>query len=187
MEDNVADNDMVLLTLIAEEPGINGYTLRQRVEARGLDAWAGVGASSIYNGLKRLEGHRLVASKPALHKDRKGPTGQAFTVTAKGARTLRSAVADALSSAREHDPRFNIALAAVDLLEPSEVARCLRERCEFLDAEHGRITAARDQQRPLPRSAELLFDRILHAIVGERAWTESAASALAPTSAKKRR
>lgn len=186
MEDALADNDMVLLTLIAEEPGINGYTLRQRVEARGLDAWAGVGASSIYNGLKRLESRRLVASKPDLHKDRKGPTGQAFTVTAKGARTLRSAVADALASTREHDPRFNIALAAIDLLEPAEAVRCLRERSRFLDAEHERIAAARDQQRPLPPSAALLFDRILHAIAGERAWTESTAAALAPA-AKKRR
>ena len=180
MEDALANSDVVLLALIAEEPGINGYTLRQRVQARGLGVWAGVGASSIYNGLKRLEGRRLVSSKPDVGKQRKGPTGQAFTITAKGAKALRAAIAGTLAATREHDPRFNIALSAIDLLEPAEAAASLRRRSRFLDAEHRRITAARDQQRPLPRSAELVFDRILHTVESERAWTESAASTLAP-------
>lgn len=187
MEYRLSDSDVVLLTLIAEEPGINGYNLRRRVQARGLDAWAGVAASSIYNGLKRIEDHRFVSSKPDLHKDRKGPTGHAFTVTVKGAKALHGAVAEALTSGREHDSRFNIALAAIDLLDPIEGARCLRQRSVFLAAEHERISAVRDQQRPLPMSAELLFDRILHALDSERTWTESAASTLAPTRARKRR
>jgi DNA-binding PadR family transcriptional regulator len=187
MEYRLTDSDMVLLTLIAEEPGINGYNLRRRVQARGLDAWAGVAASSIYNGLKRIEDHRFVSSKPDLQEDRKGPTGRAFTVTAKGTKALHVAVADALRSSREHDPRFNIALAAIDLLDPAEGARCLRQRSKFLAAEHERISAVRDHQRPLPMSAELLFDRILHALDSERAWTEYVASNLAPTGSRKRR
>ena len=72
----LSDAELVLVVLVGEAPGINGYTIRKRVEERGLDAWAGVGSSSIYNALKGLEGRGLAVSAVDTDKQGRGPRGR---------------------------------------------------------------------------------------------------------------
>ena len=168
--------EFVLLLLIGERPAINGYTIRRLVKERGLSAWAGVGSSSIYNGLKGIEARDLAVSTVDTQKQDRGPRGQLFRLTRPGKEALRSAIADGLSSTREHDPRFNIALCGIDQLGLGETAECLHRRLAFLDAEYDRVRVAYERGGDLPLSARLLFDRILHGIEAEKVWTRAAAT-----------
>lgn len=178
MEEEIANAELVLLLLIAERPGINGYGIRRLSEERGLAAWAGVASSSIYNGLKRIERRGLATSAPDHHKRDRGPRGQAFRLTPAGLAALRAAVADGLGTAREHDPRFNIALSGIEQLGQAEAADRLGQRAEFLGVEAGRLAAVRTGQAGLPLGADLLFERISNAIEAERRWTLAAAARL---------
>ena len=171
----LSNAEFVLLLLIGEQPGINGYTIRRLVKERGLSAWAGVGSSSIYNGLKKIEEQGLAVSAPDTQKQDRGPRGQLFRLTRSGRKALLHAIIDGLSSTREHDPRFNIALCGIDQLGLGEAAECLHRRSAFLETEYDRVSDVRRGDGGLPLSAELLFDRILHAIEAEQSWTQAAA------------
>jgi len=168
--------EFVLLLLIGERPGINGYTIRRLVKERGISAWAGVGSSSIYNGLKRIEARDLAVSAVDTQKQDRGPPGQLFRLTRYGKEALLGAIADGLSSTREHDPRFNIALCGIDQFGLGETVECLQRRSAFLEVEYDRVSDVYERGEDLPLSARLLFDRILHGIEAEQAWTRAAAT-----------
>lgn len=178
--EELSNAEFTLLLLMAEQPGITGYTITQLVDERGLGAWAGVASSSVYNGLSRVEHRALAQSAPDDTKTGRGPRGRCYTLTPAGKRALRTALREALSTTREHDPRFNLALSGIDTLPATTVASCLRERAAYLAAEHTRLSAIRDAQAHEPTSAAgLLFDRILHVVEAERAWSAAAAQQIA--------
>lgn len=180
--DDLTDAEFALLLLMAEQPGITGYGITRLVAERGLGAWAGLAPSSVYTGLKRVEDRALACSVPDESKSGRGPRGRCYRVTTAGRRAVRQAVQHALSTAREYDPRVNLALSGLDLLDPESRRACLEERATYLAAEHARVSAIRDGQGHPPASpAGLLFDRILHAIDAERAWSSTAAGRLRTT------
>lgn len=178
MDYGLTDPDLILLVLIAEQPGINGYGIRQLVTERGIVEWAGVASSSIYNGLKRLVSRGLVTASANTAKQGRGPNGQTYLLTSIGAEAMRAALAGALAATREHDPRFAIALSGIHLLGLADAADCLEQRAAFLSAEAQRISGAQRRQGQLPLPARLLFDRSLSALEAERAWTTRAAGIL---------
>lgn len=178
MDYSLSDSELVLLLLVAEQPDINGYGIRRRVEERGMAAWAGVASSSIYNRLKQMEERGLARSAPDTKKQDRGPRGQVYRLTGAGRRAMKKAIAESLASTREHDPRFNIALCGVDELGPAVAAQALDQRAEFLGSAHADLTAFRGDPSELPLTADLLYDRILHGMEAERAWTITAAARL---------
>lgn len=173
MDYSLSDADVVVALVIGEAPGINGYTIRKRAEERGLDAWAGVASSSIYNTLKSLEHRGLATSEPDTNKLGRGPRGRSFELTASGKIELQQAIVVALQDTRENDPRFNVALAGLDTIPAAIAVDCLRRRAAFLEGESDRLRM-RSEADTLPLSAALLFDRIIHAIEAERAWVQHA-------------
>lgn len=175
----VTNADLAILLLIAEQPGVNGYSLRRLVEERGYVHWAGVSATSIYNRLKRLEERDLIAGAPDVDKVDRGPQGRIYTVTAAGSAVLAAEVKEGLSTTREHDPRFNLALCGLELLPPQTAAGCLSDRVRFLDDEAARLAAMLAESRDgMPLSAVLLFERIVHAITAESTWLAAAIDAV---------
>lgn len=178
MEYSLSNAQFVLLGLIGEQPDINGYAIRRLVEERGFTAWAGVASSSIYNGLKRIEERGFAVSATDSTKRHRGPKGQGFRLTDDGRHALNQAIREGLASTREHDPKLNIALSAVEQLGLAEAAEALQQRSGFLALEFDRVSAARREATEAPIAADLLFDRILHAIEAEQDWTVNAAERL---------
>ena len=175
----VTNADLAILLLIAEQPYVNGYGLRRLVEERGYVHWAGVSATSIYNRLKSLEERNLIAGAADVDKADRGPQGRIYTVTAAGNAVLVTEVKGGLATTREHDPRFNLALCGLELLPPQTAAECLSDRARFLDNEAARLTEMLEESRDeMPRSAKLLFERIVHAIAAESAWLAEAIDAV---------
>lgn len=173
MEYKVNNAEFVLLTLLAEEAGCNGYALRSLVQQRGYDAWAGVSASSIYVTLKKLEHRNLVASQLDGAKTSKGPTGRIFNLNQNGKEVLKREIKATLSKSREHDPRFNIALSGIDFLDRASVQTCLAERQKFLKEQltELELMAGADQ---LPLSAKLIFGHIIAGLKAEIDWQRRA-------------
>jgi len=84
------------------------------------------------------------------------------------------AIDHGLAECREHDQRFNIALAGMDCLSPQRAIECLQRRAQFLGAEQMRLSKAAEAQSNLPLAAELLFGRIRNGIEAEINWLETA-------------
>lgn len=172
MDYKLNNTEFVLLLLISEQPKSNGYQIRQTVIERGMAAWAGVSSSSIYVMLKKLQVRGFVTSKEDVDKRTKGAKGQVYTLSGVGKTALASAIEEALSGCREHDPRFNIALSGLDNLELHDVSACLEMRRSFLNTEIGRLAEVEASQRHLPLAATLLFDHIKSGIEAEVRWLD---------------
>ncbi len=166
--------DEALLLLLSESPGISGYTINRLVEQRGYRAWAGIGTSSIYARLKKIEQHGFATSAPDNKKSGRGPQGRLFTLTAEGRKVLQREVEIGLATTREHDPRFNLALCGLHLLSKHKGDKLLTKRRHSLAAEQRRLERVFDSQRDsLDRGARLLFERIIHGIAAEIRWLDA--------------
>lgn len=171
--------EQMLLLLIAEVEKSSGYSINQRIKARGYRYWAGVGTTSIYAGLKKLEKEALAHSQEDTEKVGKGPRGRVFLITELGEKTLVHNLRRGLAETREHDPRFNLALCGMHLLPKDEILACLGARVEYLQAEFRYLESVMQRQKPqLPQGPELLFDRILNGIESEMAWVQKVLAAL---------
>jgi DNA-binding PadR family transcriptional regulator len=178
MDYKVNNAEFTLLLLIVEHEHVNGYQLRQAVIQRGMEAWAGVGASSIYVMLKKLEKRHLVSSQQDTGKSTKGARGKLYSAVPEGKTILLDAIRQGLSQCREHDPRFNIALSGLQNLSLREVSKCLQERNVFLTGELTRLGTTEQSQDALPLPARLLFDHIKFGINSEIDWLKKAVSQL---------
>lgn len=172
MEYIINNAELAILSLIDELGNCNGYQLRQLVKERGYDAWSGVSSSSIYITLKKLEKREFVHSLVDLEKKTKGPTGKIFNVTNGGREVLHNSIKQALSSAREHDPRYNLALCGIEFLPNSVVLDCFYERQKKLKATLLELEHMASMKMPL--SAHLLYGRIIKGLKAEIDWVEDA-------------
>ncbi|MGF1703595.1 PadR family transcriptional regulator [Photobacterium makurazakiensis] len=172
MDYKINNSEFALLSLIEELGNCNGYQLRQIVEERGYGAWSGVSSSSIYVTLKKLEKRRFVLSQPDTQKQSKGPTGRIYNVTDGGKQALELATIEALTYARETDPRYNLALCGIDLLPVSKVLECFEERQKSLQSI---LDMLEDMaQMAMPLSAKLLYGRIIEGLKAEINWMKDA-------------
>jgi len=173
MKASINNAELVLLLLMYEQPGINGYQLRETIQDRGYRAWAGVGSSSIYVVLKNLENKKLVSITTDNTKQTQGPKGKLFKVNAAGKKLLREAVKVTLSGGITDDARYNIALSGIALLDSSTARACFDKNKRFIKSEIRRLEAVANAA-PLSLSAELLFDRILNRMRAELDWVTRA-------------
>lgn len=151
--------EFALLQLISEKGEVSGYTINRLIEERGYREWADIGETSIYNGLEKLYKKKFVRFYVDTGKQGKGPLPKKFNLTDKGKATLKGEVMDALSTTRERDRRFDIALAAIPFIDREDSLQALKQRKSFLLAERQRINDKFLQQEglALPRHVQILF------------------------------
>lgn len=171
MEYDVSNIDFAIMLLLAEQPHTSGYSLDKLVEERGFRVWAGIGVSSIYARLKKLEAAAMIRGALDQAKKGRGPTRRLFCLTEAGEALLLAQVREALSSTREHDPRFNLALGGVSLVGAAQARECLSDRRVFLVNESKRLTGLA-KSSTTGVAARLLFGRIIHGINAEVAWLD---------------
>jgi DNA-binding PadR family transcriptional regulator len=158
----LSNNEFMILAIIHEFQAISGYKLNQVIGFRGYRAWADLGATSIYLNLKRLVQAGLIEGTLDVLKATKGPAAMKYRCTAVGMQALKRETALALSSSREHDRRFDLALSAIEVLSLMEICQSLEERILILENEISRIESVRLKQSPgISFSGRLLFDRTL--------------------------
>jgi DNA-binding PadR family transcriptional regulator len=128
----ITNVEFVLLQIISDKIEISGYEINQLIKERGYKEWADIGTTSIYVGLNKLSKKKLVNSYIDTAKQGRGPIPRKFEITNDGKKLLKQEIILALSSSRERDYRFDLALAAIPFLTTEEVVAALKKRKDFL-------------------------------------------------------
>lgn len=151
--------EFALLQLISENGELSGYEINKLIEERGYREWADIGETSIYTGLDKLEKKKLAEFYIYADKQGRGPLPKKFKLTDRGKETLKNEILEALSTTRERDRRFDLALASIPLLTPEEAILALNKRKEFLANESERLKNKFESQggKNLPFYVKALF------------------------------
>lgn len=165
----LANVEFMLLQIIYEEKEVSGYEINQLVKERGYREWADIGTTSIYVGLNKLSKKCLVDSHIDTTKQGKGPIPKRFKINDEGKKILKQEIIQALSSSRERDFRFDLALAATQFLAQKEVITALQKRKNFLSqvAKNLENKFAAQGGKNLPFHVKALFEHPLFLIKHE--------------------
>ncbi len=139
----MTDAELAVLSIIAEGP-IYGYDLQTVIAQRGLRAWTQIGVSSMYYVLEKLARQGLVEASGAPGADE--TARRQYRITAAGFGVLQTAVADLISTPREHADEFELGLANLHVLRPDQIRAAFAAYRQELAS---RLAQARERQEAL--------------------------------------
>jgi DNA-binding PadR family transcriptional regulator len=128
----LSNSEFILLQIIYDREMISGYEINQLIKDRGYREWADIGTTSIYVGLNKLHKRKLLNSYIDIEKQGRGPVPRKFEITDEGKTVLQQETLEALSSTRERDFKFDLALAAIPHVPTEAVLAALQQRKSFL-------------------------------------------------------
>src|SRR4051812_14922636 len=117
----MTDAELAILSLLAEGPSYD-HDLNTLIEQRGLRKWTAIGHSSMYYLLDKLEKQGLIERLSDDYGHRK------FQISTAGIGVLQTAVTDLLRTPHAYDRTFELGLANVHVLKPSQVRAALQSR-----------------------------------------------------------
>jgi len=123
-------NELAALGLVNREP-MHGYRLNQTIQQMGLEQWANLSQSSIYNALGRLAEQGAVTV--STEREGKAPERTVYHIAAKGREMLADLLRQALSYVGPEDRLFYLAVAFMEVLPEEEIVRILEGRKERLE------------------------------------------------------
>ena len=165
----MTDAELAILSIVAEGP-IYGYDIQTVIAQRGLRAWTNIGVSSMYYVLEKLERQGLVESKGAQHLE--GAARRQYRITPAGFGVLQTAVADLLSTPREHANDFELGLANLHVLRPAQIRTAfITYRQELVS----RLAQTRERWRKLkenhpPFNVDAMLGHHVALLEAELAW-----------------
>lgn len=167
----ISDLEASILGLLYEEPQY-GYQLEKSIEGWGMRNWTQIGFSSIYYVLKKLEKKELVTSE--LKKVEGKPSRKVFTITPLGMETLKEKLICLLSWNKKSISPFDLGVAYLNYLEPSEVVDCLEN---YIESAQGRIkflesSVKTQKELNAPYYVVALFSRPLANLKTEMEWVK---------------
>ena len=163
--------ELAVLILLAEQP-MHGYQIEQTIEGRGMREWTEIGFSSIYYILDKLRSRGFVKSRiePA---EGKGPTRQIFSLTPTGHEVLHQAALNALASPTRTYSNFQLGLAALPMVDKTEILDSLRGYQVMLKNKYKELKEKSTGFGPnLPWNAAAMFDLDLAQLQCEMDWLE---------------
>ncbi|HEY6816359.1 MAG TPA: PadR family transcriptional regulator [Croceibacterium sp.] len=162
-------SETAILGLIAERPR-HGYEIDEIIEARGLREWAGIGFSSIYFLLQRLERKGCVRpqGRPAGPKARK-----LYAITRQGQDALEASSLRLLAELPPPAAPVLTGLANWPSLDPARATGALKARRKAVEAEIARLAERWTGRKPLPVFADRMFAYGLALAEAERAWLDA--------------
>jgi DNA-binding PadR family transcriptional regulator len=136
----VTDAELAILSLLFEKETYD-HDLNKLIDERGMRRWTSIGASSMYYVLDKLDKQGLVRK---VSEDR---GRRLFQITPAGLGVLQTSVADLLATPRAFDKSFELGIANLHVLKPSQVTTALMGRQQDIHAQLGRLreTLARDE------------------------------------------
>jgi DNA-binding PadR family transcriptional regulator len=161
----MTDAELAILSLLAEGPSYD-HDMNTAIDERGIRKWTAIGHSSMYYVLGKLEQQGLVEQISEEFGHRR------FQISAAGVGVLQTAVADLLSMPHTHDRSFELGLANLHVLKPSQVRSALLNRQQDLQAQ---LTAIREERSTggNPFQIDALYAHNVVMIEAELAWLHS--------------
>ncbi|NIM98840.1 MAG: hypothetical protein GTO24_12410 [candidate division Zixibacteria bacterium] len=125
----MSKNELVVLGLLNQKP-MHGYQLHQEIEKTGMELWAEVNLSSIYNTLNRLEDKEMVEAK--REKPGKMPERSVYRITKKGREELALLLEQTLRDKRMHPSNLVVGVAFIKGLPRKKALDCLKLKKEMM-------------------------------------------------------
>lgn len=125
---NLSEDELLILQIICERTTISGYEMDQLVKDRGyIECTA---SKTIFVGavLKKLMNSQLVTFVSDTTRKTSDLMLKKVAITHEGKNLLRQEILAALSSSRERDVRFDLAVVAIPFLAREEVIAALEQR-----------------------------------------------------------
>jgi len=165
--------ELMLMQLIFESPNKTGYEINNWVKKLGYNRWAGVGKTSVYNGLNKLISKKYLTSHINSKKTGKGPLPTCYNITEKGSDALKQDMLETIGTARERDQRFDLTISAIHLLPKIEITEAFSIRKRFLNKEYNRLSADYEGQKDcIPDGGKLLYERMLMSLKNDQKFTD---------------
>lgn len=133
-----------------------------------MRCWTAIGFSSIYAILQRLEKAGLVEGR----EDTSGglPARKTYRVSRKGRSALKKAARQFLTEPERPPHRVCLGIVNLHLLSKHEAIESLEEYSMELRNSIDQLTRIRDDQAPIPFTAEAIFDHSLCHARTELEW-----------------
>jgi len=160
--------ELAILSLILEAPR-HGYEIEQIIEERGMREWTEIGFSSIYYLLKKLEQSGWIEGQ-VQQEPGPGPARNVYHITPQGLQAWHEATLRLLSEPSMSSQSFLQGLANLPGIPRDEALSALRQYAARLDERRQRITQRMQEQAPLPRHVEILFEFSLVQIDAQLGW-----------------
>ena len=143
----LSNAELMLMQLIFESPNKTGYEINNWVKKLGYNKWAGVGKTSVYNGLNKLISKEYLNAHINAEKTGKGPLPTCYNITEKGKDILIKDMLMTIQTARERDQRFDLAISAIHILQNTEIYDAFSIRKTFLSEEYNRLLIDYEEQK----------------------------------------
>jgi len=117
--------EIVLLQLLTEKHEMSGYEINQLIVERGYREWSGIGTTSIYTGLKKLEKKGFVTSFVDTKKKGKGPLPIKYKLVIKGFTRFKEEIKNIFIYSKVRDSRFDISIASIPIFKKEEIVEFL--------------------------------------------------------------
>jgi DNA-binding PadR family transcriptional regulator len=134
--------NLVLLGFILEEAS-SGYDIISKIKARGLERWAMISSSTIYNRLNYLEKHKCIEGKKIQKANY--PVATVYSITAKGREALNREIIKHLTGFND-DPRTLGYAFLFGMEDKKNLVRILEEHENSLKEEIKKLNKMIDEE-----------------------------------------
>jgi DNA-binding PadR family transcriptional regulator len=146
----MSKNELVVLGLLNQKP-MYGYQLHQEIDKTGMEVWAEVNLSSIYNTLNRLEEKKMVEAR--REKPGNMPERSVYHITKAGKKKLASLLEQVLSEKRIRPADLMLGIFFIKGLPRRKALDCLESKVEVMHKllkglQHAERTAGDDSSFP---------------------------------------
>jgi DNA-binding PadR family transcriptional regulator len=118
-------NELVVLGLLKQKP-MYGYQLHQEIRRTGMEIWAEVNLSSIYNTLNRIQQSGMVREKK--EKPGRMPERSVYHIAEKGKKKLTSLLRQIFSDDRIRPADLMLGIFFIQGLPKREALDCLKSK-----------------------------------------------------------
>lgn len=160
----MTDAELAILSLLAEGPSYD-HDLNTAIDVRGLRRWTAIGYSSMYYVLEKLERQGLVEVISEEYGHR------LFKISSAGVGVLQTAVADLISTPHSYEKSFELGLANLHVLRPSQVHTALLNRRQDIVMQIGKLRGERERAKA-PFQVDALFDHNITMMEAELNWLD---------------
>ncbi len=148
----MSKNELVVLGLLNQKP-MHGYQLHHEIERTGMEVWAEVNLSSIYNTLNRLEQNKMVTAR--RERPGKMPERSVYNITKKGKEKLAGLLERTLGDKRIQPANLMLGVFFIGGLSKRKAIGCVKSKIQVMEKLLGGLARARKdvgKEKPFPWS-----------------------------------